>query len=198
MKIELQTNPDNGRLCLFDTRSGRFFKGGCVKNEDSAQDLLATANAIVRRSYKTLVQMSRDCVYGEHGYLDHMIAREYITLNPDILDKVLEKIGPAKTDSRTVRGKKARGRKPKYDTTSVNEDFEGEEPEVKRRGRPKKEKIEADPNAPKRGRGRPRKEKPEPDPNAVKRGRGRPRKIVSEDTPPKPKGKRGRPRKVQP
>ena len=192
MKIELRENEDKV-LQLFDPRSQKFFKGGCVRNEEFGKNLLEVANSVVRRSFKSIMELAQNNVYSDEGYLPSMIADKYIWMNPDIRDKVLEKLD-VKVDRKTQRKSKGekRGRKPKPDF-SLNEEFEAEIREPKKRGRPRKVGSEGQITEKKipGKRGRPRKNpelievkevkkrkpKPEVDPNAVKRGRGRPRKV---------------------
>jgi len=146
MQIIFKQN-EQGLYCLFDTRSNQFFPGGCVKSVDQSSDLLELANSIARRPFKTILEIAQSPVYGDDGYLTYMLAQKYVSLNPDIKDKVLEKLSAPKVNKKMTRmGKK--GRKPKTDK------IEAREPVAK----VTKNENSVDGEAPvKRGRGRPRK-----------------------------------------
>jgi hypothetical protein len=212
-QIELKQK-DNGVLCLFDTRSNQFMKGFCVRDESAGKELKNRANVIVRRTFKSILEAAKNYVYLENGYLDHLIAAEYLSLNPDIKDKV-EKVD-VKINKKMVR-KEKRGKKkkdvmsdyvqpkPQFNPTTTKTAAKSMEQTVKRgRGRPRKNPIDApmakaaQSSEPKRGRGRPRKVQEEPMVGftMIKRGRGRPRKYpVDASVMPTEKRGRGRPRK---
>ena len=175
MQITLQKN-ETGNLCLFDTRSGQFMKGCCVKSEESP--LLGLANTVAKKSFKTILEMADNYVYTDEGYVEAMISAELVRLNPWIREKVLERLSK-KEDRKTITKRKPRMEK---------------EPKVK------KETVAKVPKEPKakvviglnedgtpvhRGRGRPRSLTPKPekvvvlDANGNARGRGRPRKNAS-------------------
>ena len=178
MQITLQEN-QNGNLCLFDTRSGQFIKGGCVRSKDS--EMLGVANSVARKSFKTILELADNYTYQEgEGWAPAMIASEIVRLNPNIRTSVLEKLA-RKEDKKTQTKRKPKEEKPV------------KEPKVK------KEKVAKAPKAPKekvviglnedgtprhRSRGRPKSLVPKPekvvvlDENGNARKRGRPRKTV--------------------
>jgi hypothetical protein len=128
---------EEGTKCLFDTRSNQFFKGGCVKSEDSM--LLETANALVRKSFKNIVETAQSYVYGEYGYVESMLAEKYLEMNPEIRTKVFESKEKIKTrvDKKTNYTGKKRGRKPSENKVEKPKvlDANGQ---PRKRGRPRK------------------------------------------------------------
>jgi hypothetical protein len=137
-QIIVKTN-EQGKHCLFDTRSDKFFENGCMMDPEG--ELLEIANSIARRSAKTLYNLVVMWQYGEHGYTEAMLAQAYLKLNPDLEEKALEQIKnkiPTKGKDRFVRGEKKRRGRPK------GEDSGPKEPKVPgRRGRPPKTQSEA-------------------------------------------------------
>jgi len=132
MKVIFKQN-ENGLMCLFDTRSEKFFPqkvvGCCVRDVESpnAKDLLELANQIARKPFKNILELAQSMVYQDNGYLECLFAKAYVELNPDLKEKVLEKLNKPKVNKKMeIKGK--RGRKPKQ-SVSV---------ETKKRGRPKK------------------------------------------------------------
>jgi|APCry1669189369_1035219.scaffolds.fasta_scaffold00475_9 hypothetical protein len=83
MKIVFKTN-ENGVICLYDTRSNKFFENGCVKDEESGSLILKLANEIADKPTKTIIEIARSHVYGDNGYLNSMLAEKYLELNPDL------------------------------------------------------------------------------------------------------------------
>ena len=133
MKIIFKEN-DNGLMCLFDTRSEKFFPqtvvGCCVRDTDSpnAKDLLDLANQIARKPFKNILELAQSIVYKYNGYLECLFAKAYVQINPDLKEKVLEKLNKPKVNKKMeIKGKKAR--KPKAAI-----EFSG----TRKRGRPKK------------------------------------------------------------
>lgn len=119
-RIIIKTN-DNDRLCLFDTVSEKFFKNGCAKDMSNAQILLDAANKIAKKTSSYIVSMaSEPTVNEENGYLDYILAREFLRMNPEIRDMA---------DGSTDRRKKS------YDKKEWNPDNP-----PKKRGRPPKKK----------------------------------------------------------
>jgi hypothetical protein len=206
----------NGTQCLYDTRSCKFFPNGGVNNEFNKDELKNLANAVARKPFRTIIELAEYPVYdGDNGYATHMIAKNYLKLNPDILLKVGEAV-KGKVDKKMTRTKKTprdvwadapttetgekrgrgRPRKNPVETTSTDTvpTVTAETGEKRGRGRPRKNPVEAVQIGEKRGRGRPRKNPVEAVEVGEKRGRGRPRKnpesvVVGE------KRGRGRPRK---
>ncbi len=194
----------NGTQCLYDTRSCKFFPNGGVNNEFNRDELKNLANSVARKPFKTIIELAQFPVYdGDNGYATHMIAKNYLALNPDILLKVNETV-KGKVDKKMTRTKKT----PRDAWADAPTTESGEK---RGRGRPRKNPVESastpsTPSAPttsvpvqtgeKRGRGRPRKN---PVVEAVqvgeKRGRGRPRKNPVEAVQIGEKRGRGRPRK---
>jgi len=173
MQITLQENQD-GIYCLFDTRSGQFLTGGCVRSKESG--LLEIANNIARKSFKSIVEIADNYNYQEgDGYAQAMVARELLRLNPSIRLSVLEKIS-RKEDKKTQTKRKPKAEKPvkvkkekpakvpaapkEKVVIGLNEDGT---PMYRKRGRPKSstpkpEKIvSVDANGQRRKRGRPPK-----------------------------------------
>ena len=67
-------------------------------------------------------------VYQDNGYLECLFAKAYVQINPDLKEKVLEKLNKPKVNKKMeIKGKKAR--KPKAAI-----EFSG----TRKRGRPKK------------------------------------------------------------
>ena len=139
MQIIIKEN-EAGIRCLFDTRSDKFFEGGCISNNNDGNDLLDLANTIVRKSFRNIVELADFPVYGDNGYLEHMLAKKYLSLNPDIRVKLAESREKAKeriNKKMVVTGGKKRGRKPKNHVK-----IDTGEPVIKRgRGRPRKNPI---------------------------------------------------------
>lgn len=134
---------ENSSLCLFDTRSNTFFSNGCVKNENSS--ILSLANEIVSKSPESIIELADNYLYeGDYGYTCAMIARTYLKMNPDIREKMLEKI-KKKKDKKT-QFKEKRGRKSK---SSSHE----RKPKIEAKSKP----VISPSGEVKRGRGRPRK-----------------------------------------
>lgn len=131
---------EDGKKCLFDTRSSQFLEGCCVSFEDySDNSLVSVANTVVKRPFKHIVEIAESQIYGEFGYLESMLASKYLSLNPDIKQKVIEsneKI-KTKTDKKMTYTGKKRGRKPKEDKVEKPKvlDANGQ---PRKRGRPKK------------------------------------------------------------
>jgi hypothetical protein len=173
MQITLQENQD-GIYCLFDTRSGQFLKGGCVRSKESG--LLEIANNIARKSFKSIVEIADNYNYQEgDGYASAMFCRSYLAVNQDIRQKVKERLA-LKEDKKTQTKRKPKAEKPvkvkkekpaKVPTApkekvviGLNEDGT---PMYRKRGRPKSstpkpEKIvSVDANGQRRKRGRPPK-----------------------------------------
>lgn len=135
MKVIFKEN-DNGLMCLYDTRSEKFFPqnvvGCCVRDVSSpnALDLLDLANLITRKPYKSILELAQNMLYQDNGYLECLLAKAYVEINPDIKEKVLEKLNKPKVNKKMIiKGK--RGRKPKADKVESA-------PSGKKRGRPKK------------------------------------------------------------
>jgi hypothetical protein len=170
MQITLQENQD-GIYCLFDTRSGQFLRGGCVRSKESG--LLEIANNIARKSFKSILEIADNYNYQDgDGYAQAMIARELLRLNPSIRLSVLEKIS-RKEDKRTKTKRKPKAEKPvkvkaekavkpvkEKVVIGFNEDGT---PVHRKRGRPKSTTIKPikmpvlDANGQRRKRGRPPK-----------------------------------------
>lgn len=180
-KILLKEHPERlGHFCLYDTRSGGFFQGGTTRDPNSI--ILSIALSIVTKPLKKIIELAQAPVYidGE-GYVPHNLAKEYLRLNPDLIEKfkaTQEKLSKPKINKKTQRVakdkkktknesmnakplKKAdKGQKQpivKNDVVHKTEHaVEGSAP--KKRGRPRKNPVvEIASSEPKRGRGRPRK-----------------------------------------
>lgn len=108
MQIIFKEN-DNGNLCLFDTRSELFFTGGCVKSAESGADILSTANDIVKKPTKSIIEIADSGVYTDNGYLEAILAIEYLKLNPDLRIANKEKL-QLKKDKKTQMKEPGRGR----------------------------------------------------------------------------------------
>ena len=109
MQIILKEN-EEGKLCLFDTRSGKFFQGGCVKNAELGKGLLDTANALVKKPTKILLEIVQSRLYGDAGYMEWMLAERYLSMNQDLAIQVTEKLKAPKKDKKTSLGTGKRGR----------------------------------------------------------------------------------------
>jgi len=166
VQIILKENPNaNNRLCLFDTRSNMFFYGGCVSNPKDT-DLLNIANEIVLKTPRQIHNLVQDWEYGELGYTEPMIAKEYLKINPDLKEQALipgsekkvrqSRISKAEKviDPDKPKGKRGRPRKIQSEAT------EGAEKSSTTRSKSGKMLMNVDSlgNEIKRGRGRPRKE----------------------------------------
>jgi|694.fasta_scaffold106902_6 hypothetical protein len=127
MKIIFKVNED-GNICLYDTRSEQFFKGCCVRSEELGKPLLDLANNVVKKPYKAILELAQSFVYQDNGYLECMIAKKYVELNPDIVEKVVEKLNKPKVDKKMQLKKKER----KKSTVSSSNTT------TKKRGRPRK------------------------------------------------------------
>ena len=76
---------EKGKLCLFDTKSNKFFLGGCIRKPDDQQYITDLANSIVKKTPRIIYGIVQSALYdAENGYLNYMIARDYLVLNPDI------------------------------------------------------------------------------------------------------------------
>ena len=136
MKVVFQEN-ESGLMCLYDTRSEKFFPqrivGCCVRDIESpnAKDLLDLANQIARKPYKTILELAQSMVYQDNGYLECLFAKAYLEINPDIKDKVLEKLNKPKVNKKMqMQGKRGR----KKTSVAPKIEFSGS----RKRGRPKK------------------------------------------------------------
>lgn len=127
MKIIFKPN-EQGILCLFDTKSERFFDGCCVRNEDLGKPLLDLANSVAKKPLKEILELAQSFVYSENGYLQCMIAKKYVEMNPDIREKVMEKLNKPKIDKKMQLKDKKRKKTPKVTTASSE----------RKRGRPRK------------------------------------------------------------
>jgi len=83
MKVIFKQN-ENGLMCLFDTRSEKFFPqkvvGCCVRDVESpnAKDLLELANQIARKPFKNILELAQSMVYQDNGYLECLFAKAYV------------------------------------------------------------------------------------------------------------------------
>lgn len=129
---------ENGYQCLFDTRSNQFFSNGGNRISFLTEPLLELANSIVNKSDKQILEIAQS--YSDDGDTEKMIAAKYLEMNPDIKQRVFEKLSAPKVNKkRTYTGKK-RGRKVKIEAGEakpkvVNLDENGQ---PRKRGRPKK------------------------------------------------------------
>jgi len=129
---------ENGYQCLFDTRSNQFFSNGGNRISFLTEPLLELANSIVNKSDKQILEIAQS--YSDDGDTEKMIAAKYLEMNPDIKQRVFEKLSDPKVNKkRTYTGKK-RGRKAKIEAGEakpkvVNLDENGQ---PRKRGRPKK------------------------------------------------------------
>jgi hypothetical protein len=129
---------ENGYQCLFDTRSNQFFSNGGNRISFLTEPLLELANSIVNKSDKQILEIAQS--YSDDGDTEKMIAAKYLEMNPDIKQRVFEKLSAPKVNKkRTYTGKK-RGRKAKIEAGEakpkvVNLDENGQ---PRKRGRPKK------------------------------------------------------------
>jgi len=112
MQIVLKEN-EKGFLCLFDTRSGLFFEGGSVKNEQSGESILRIANDIAKKPTKVIIEIADSGVYSEYGYLDTMLAKKYLAMNSDLRESNTEdvKLKQNKKTQIGTGGKRGRPRK---------------------------------------------------------------------------------------
>jgi len=102
VEVEVGSGPtivkqnENGIPCLFDTRSGKFYWNGCVRKLEDQLYISELANSIIKKAPKSIYAIVQAGVYDlDNGYLNYMIARGYLELNPDIKEqalKALEKI----------------------------------------------------------------------------------------------------------
>lgn len=148
MQIIFRQN-DDGVWCLFDTRSNQFFPGSAVRSIERSRDSLEIANAVVSRSSKTILEMALSPQY-DNGYFEWQIASNYLKMNPDIRDRVVEKLNKPKVNKKMTRipkVRKKREEKPKREKLIKSEESKSTSEEVKSTT----EVIQ------KRGRGRPRK-----------------------------------------
>lgn len=100
MKIVIKEKED-GVMCLYDPRSSQFFPDGCIRNPESGNIICSIANSIIRRGFKGIVELAQVPIYNDNGYLDFKIARDYLLLNPDIRDRVVEQIAEPKVDRKS-------------------------------------------------------------------------------------------------
>lgn len=116
-----------GQWCLFDTRSDQFFEGGNVSNH-KISNLNYIANSLVRKTPKTIYNIMINKEYGDDGYVESMLAKEYLRLNPDIKSKAKDLIAetppkksklPKFVDPDKPKGK--RGRPAKSEATDIVE-----------------------------------------------------------------------------
>jgi len=121
MKIIFKQN-EEGNWCLYDTRSEKFFPNSCVRNPEASSDILESANEIVNKPFKVIVELAQSFLS-----LENIIAEKYLLLNPDIKQKVTEKLNKPKVNRKMVRRKKGRTEKPIIEEST----------EKKKRGRPK-------------------------------------------------------------
>jgi hypothetical protein len=112
MQVILKENSE-GNLCLFDTRSGEFFAGGCVRSEDAGKLMLDIANDIANKSTKSIIEIADSSVYGNNGYLDSMLARIYLSLNPDLRQENKEEIKLKKDKKTTLKESGSKRGRPK-------------------------------------------------------------------------------------
>jgi hypothetical protein len=136
-KMIIYKENENGLMCLFDSRSEKFFPqkvvGCCVRDTESpnAKDLLGLANLIARKPFKNILELAQSMVYNDNGYLECLLAKAYVEINPDLKEKVLEKLNKPKVNKKMeIKGK--RGRKPKEKLSITKSENK------KGRGRPRK------------------------------------------------------------
>jgi hypothetical protein len=124
---------EEGYKCLYDTRSDKFFPNGGSKNKYLEQSLLDLANSVASKSNRQILEIANS--YNVEDETEKLIASAYIDLNPDIKEKVFDKIVSKKGN---YKGKR-RGRKSKLDgevkPKVVNLDENGA---PRKRGRPRK------------------------------------------------------------
>lgn len=167
---------DEGTWCLFDTRSNQFMPRACSSNENNAKLLLEEVNSVLRKPLRTILKMSESPEYRENGYLEWMVASDYVKLNHDTFQKIREKILQEENEKLAlIQAKKAQKAHRVAKTTQSHTDSEPK----KKRGRPRKNfeqsAVTETVAEPKRKRGRPRKNPIEVS-TEPKRKRGRPRK----------------------
>jgi hypothetical protein len=106
MKIIFKQNED-GHMCFFDTRSEKFLEGCCVKDEESqiAKELLKLANQVANKPFKKILEIAQSWSYNEHGYNECKFAKAYVKVNPDLKEKVLEKLSKPKVNKKMVINK---------------------------------------------------------------------------------------------
>jgi hypothetical protein len=100
MQIILKEN-EQGKLCLFDTKSEKFFEGGCVSSLEAGKSLLATANDLAAKPTKKIIEIADSYVYSDSGYVEPMLAQKYLKLNPELRQLNTEKT-QLKKDKRTI------------------------------------------------------------------------------------------------
>lgn len=180
-QIILKEKPGTPYLCLFDVRSGNFFNGACTHNPETP--LLACMQAIIKKPLKKIIEIAQSMEYwDEFGYAPHLLAKEYLRLNPDLMEKfkaTKEKLDKPKINKKNVLKDKNK-KKSKNEVMSAKlpkkADKGQKQPTVKDDVVHKVERVVVDGEAPKK-RGRPRKNPVvEAVSNEPKRGRGRPRK----------------------
>lgn len=107
---------EKGIQCLFDTRSEKFFLGGCIRKQVDHQFISDLASYIASKTPKAIYGIVQAAVYdAENGYLNYMIARDYLDLNPDIKDQALKALEKIKLR----RQKKEQAKKDKKEKTNV-------------------------------------------------------------------------------
>ena len=107
---------EKGIQCLFDTRSNQFFLNGCIRKPDDQLFISELANYITSKTPKAIYGIVQAAVYdAENGYLNYMIARDYLNLNPDIKDQALKALEKIKLR----RLKKEQNKKEKKEKTNV-------------------------------------------------------------------------------
>lgn len=171
---------EDGRWCIFDEKSQKFFPGGCLSGWDEENSMshvsrqtLEAAQNVVQRRPREIVAMSQTVSDGP----EQKIAQDYLEMNPDIAERAKELDLKREARKFNKDGKPRKQREPRAP----------KEPKVRvpREKQPPKPKVIDPVTGLPRGRGRPRlapdqlrKKGPTLDPLTGKpRGRGRPRTI---------------------
>lgn len=150
MKGIIYKENEQGLMCLFDQRSEKFFPqeiiGCCVRDVESpsAKDILELANQIAKKPFKAILELAQSMVYQDNGYLECRFAKAYVHINPDIKEKVLEKLNKPMVDKKTeLKNKKSkRATKPVAKTVKATKVVTKEEkPKAEK---PKVEKAKVD------------------------------------------------------
>lgn len=146
---------EDGKTCLFDSRSQKFMPGCCVRDKEASKDLMLLANSVARRSSVQILEFATNKIERESGgYTENLLAIGYLEINPDIKERAYN----------SLEGKKEKKIEEKSNKqTNVVENGTSEAPVKRGRGRPpgsgKKPKVVAKVTSTGKRRGRPPKNK---------------------------------------
>jgi hypothetical protein len=128
---------DEGRWCLYDTKSEQFFEGGYTRSLEDSQETLGLANSIANKSARAIMEIAQQAIYNDgDGYLPYMIAKSLIKFDPSIKERVNGKLNKPRINKKMTRTSKVRMRRTEKVEKPVPEGT------VKRgRGRPRKNPV---------------------------------------------------------